>query len=282
MNKKFIIAAVFAVTFFATTPIAHAATSLYYTFNSDGILHESYPMEASSSKYFWLNSGGQMPIKAGLGGTNQGALPATNKWRLLYNQNNPLDTGNGYYPQNLFRWVTRSTWTNISQELPFKIAKLNKTNTPNRDGYSGVLLFARYASDGQTTYYAGVRQDGAVVIKKKYKGTYYTMSQVNGIFSNGSPYNRDSNPEPYPGKQMDGHQVRRRQQGRRHSNSRPLPRQELRYQDRPYLDQGRKRSRCSEQVRFYPGPHDQLCRYPHRLHGRPLRQLPLDGKIVFR
>ncbi len=179
-------------------PTAHAATSLYYTFNSDGTLLESFPMESSSSKYFWLNSGAKLPIKGGFGGTIQGPLPATDPWRVLYGKTNPLDTGNGYYPQNLFRWVTRSTWTSISQELPFKITKLNKTATPNRDGYSGVLLFARYSPDGETTYYAGVRQDGAVVIKKKYKGTYYTMNQVSGVFSNGSPYNRDTNPNLIP------------------------------------------------------------------------------------
>jgi hypothetical protein len=188
---------VFALSLFFI-PTAHAAGSLYYTFNVDGTLEESYPMESSSSKYFWLNSGGKLPIKSGIGGTNHGALPAADKWRVLYAKNNPLDTGDGYYPQNLFRWVTRSTWTNISQELPFRIDKLNKTNTPNRDGYSGVLLFARYASDGQTTYYAGVRQDGTAVIKKKYKGTYYTMLQTGPIFSNGSPYNKDTNPNLIP------------------------------------------------------------------------------------
>jgi hypothetical protein len=197
INKILISSGVFALSLFFV-PTAQAASSLYYTFNSDGTLYESFPMESSSSQYFWLNSGAKLPIKSGVGGTNQGALPATDKWRLLYAKNNPLDTGDGYYPQNLFRWVTRSTWTNISQELPFQITKLNKTNTPNRDGYSGVLLFARYASDGQTTYYAGVRQDGAVVIKKKYKGTYYTMAQVNGIFSNGKPYNKDTNPNLIP------------------------------------------------------------------------------------
>jgi hypothetical protein len=197
IKKLSVTLGLFALSVFIA-PTAQAATSLYYTFNSDGVLAESFPMESSSSKYFWLNSGGKLPIKGGVGGTLQGPLPANDYWRVLYGKNNPLDTGNGYYPQNLFRWVTRSTWTNISQELPFKITKMNLTDTPNRDGYSGVLLFARYASDGQTTYYAGVRQDGTPVIKKKYKGTYYTMSQPAAIFSNGSPYNKDTNPNLIP------------------------------------------------------------------------------------
>jgi len=198
MNKKFIVAAIMGTVFIATTPIAHAATSMYYTFNVDGVLHESWPMDSSSSKYFWLNSGGKLPIENGIGGTIQGKLPTNDKWRQLYAKNNPLDTGNGYYPQNLFRWVTRSTWDNVSQELPFKITEMNLTDTPNRDGYSGVLLFARYQPDGQTTYYAGLRQDGGVVIKKKYNGTYYTLKQVNGVFSNGKPYDRNSNPNLIP------------------------------------------------------------------------------------
>ena len=198
MNKKFIVAAIMGTVFIATTPIAHAATSMYYTFNVDGVLHESWPMDSSSSKYFWLNSGGKLPIENGIGGTIQGKLPTNDKWRQLYAKNNPLDTGNGYYPQNLFRWVTRSTWDNVSQELPFKITEMNFTDTPNRDCYSGVLLFARYQPDGQTTYYAGLRQDGGVVIKKKYNGTYYTLKQVNGVFSNGKPYDRNSNPNLIP------------------------------------------------------------------------------------
>ncbi|MES2216070.1 MAG: hypothetical protein V4481_02130 [Patescibacteria group bacterium] len=203
MNKKFIIMAVFAALFFVTLPTVHAATnSLYYTFNQDGTLAESFPMDSSSSKYFWLNSGGKMVIKNGLGGTQQGPLPAADAWRVLYGKNNPLDTGNGYYPQNLFRFVTRSTWNNLSEELPFKITKMNLTDTPNRDGYSGVLLFSRYSGDGQNTYYAGIRQDGTAVIKKKIKiggassGTYFTMLQTSQIFP--GTYNKTTSPNLIP------------------------------------------------------------------------------------
>lgn len=195
-----VLAGVIAV--LGSTSATHAATSQYYTFNSDGVLHEAGSMSQSSSPYFWLNSGGKMEIKSGIGGTIHGALTATDKWRVLYGKNNPLDTGNGYYPQNLFRFVTKSTWTNVSQELPFKIDKMNLTDTPNRDGYSGILLFSRYSGNGQNTYYAGIRQDGAAVIKKKIQvngassGTYYTMLQKNGIFP--GTYNRTTNANLIP------------------------------------------------------------------------------------
>jgi len=131
-------------------------------------------MSESSSPYFWVNSGAYLPIQDGLGKTVQGALPANDPWRLLYAANNPLDTGNGYYPQNIFRLLTRSTWTDDVQEIQFKIQHTNLTNTPNRDGYSGILFFSRYR-DSDTLYYAGIRMDGKAVIKKKYRGTYYTM-----------------------------------------------------------------------------------------------------------
>ncbi|TSC85556.1 MAG: hypothetical protein G01um10148_942 [Parcubacteria group bacterium Gr01-1014_8] len=39
-----------------------------------------------------------------------------------------------------------------------------------------ILLMSRYI-DKDTLYYAGIRVDGTAVIKKKYKGTYYTMAQ---------------------------------------------------------------------------------------------------------
>lgn len=149
-----------------------------YNFNSDGVLNETGNMNDSSSPYFWLNSGGMMLMKNGIGSTIEGALPTGQFWQVLYGKNNPLDTGNGYYPQNLFRLVTRSTWHNVQSEVAFKIDKVNLTDTPNRDGYSGILMMSRYTGDGQTLYYAGLRQDGTAVIKKKLNGIYYTVAQA--------------------------------------------------------------------------------------------------------
>ncbi len=100
-------------------------------------------------------------------------------------------------PQNIFRLVTKSTWNNFEQSVKFNIAKVNLTNTPNRDGYSGILLMSRYVGDGQTLYYAGIRMDGTSVIKKKYKGTYYTIAS-GPVFSSATPFNRTTNPNLIP------------------------------------------------------------------------------------
>lgn len=156
---------------------APVGPSFYYTFNVDGRLPEAGSMSETWSPYWWVNSGAYLILKGGAGETVQGALPASDYWRVLYSQTNPLDTGNGYYPQNIFRLVTRSSWGNNAQEMRFNIQKTNLTDTPNRDGYSGVLFFSRY-QDEDTLYYAGVRQDGTAVIKKKYHGTYYTLAEA--------------------------------------------------------------------------------------------------------
>ena len=197
---RFILALLFALIPFhptlANTP-AVVSSPFLYTFNSAGVLKESGSMNESSSPYFWLNSGAYLLAQNGLGKTVQGALPATDPWRLLYAANNPLDTGNGYYPQNIFRLVTKNSWTNYVEEMQFKIQHTNLTNTPNRDGYSGVLFFSRYR-DSDTLYYAGIRMDGMAVIKKKVGGTYYTMASAK-VFP--GTYNKQSMPSLLPQRQ---------------------------------------------------------------------------------
>ncbi|KKS85540.1 MAG: hypothetical protein UV60_C0007G0027 [Parcubacteria group bacterium GW2011_GWA2_43_11] len=177
---------------------ARAVTSPFlYTFNADGILYETGSMSESSSPYFWLNSGGKMLFKNGLGSTIMGALPASDRWATLYKSSSSVDTDQGKYPQNLFRLLTRSKWNNASQEVKFKIDKINTTNTPNRDGYSGILLMSRYL-DGNNLYYAGIRMDGEAVIKKKINGTYYTLASKKQVFP--GTYNKSTNPNLIPEK----------------------------------------------------------------------------------
>src|SRR5262249_41763345 len=57
------------------------------------------------------------------------------------------------------------------------------------------LLMSRYQDSGQTLYYTGIRVDGTAVIKKKYKGEYYTMAQ-NPVFK--GTYNRTNTPNLLP------------------------------------------------------------------------------------
>jgi hypothetical protein len=197
--RYFVISFLILIPFHPTVAGVAATVSspFLYTFNTSGTLAEASSMSRSSSPYFWLNSGAYLPMQDGLGKTVQGALPAADPWRLLYATNNPLDTGNGYYPQNVFRLVTRSQWTNAVQEIQFKIQHTNLTDTPNRDGYSGVLFFSRYR-DGDTLYYAGIRMDGMAVIKKKVGGTYYTLA-LTRVFP--GTYDRQKMPTLLPQKQ---------------------------------------------------------------------------------
>ena len=173
---------------------AVVSSPFYYTFKIDGILDEAGKMNNSSSPYFWLNSGGLFYLKNGIGKTIQGELSQFNKWRLAYAISNPIDTDNGYYPQNIFRLVTRSKWQNFSQEAYFKITKMNMSASVNRDVSNGILLFNRY-QDGNNLYYAGIRVDGQAVVKKKINGDYYPIG-ISPVFKGED--NRQSNPNLLP------------------------------------------------------------------------------------
>lgn len=179
-----------------TTSTTGTKASFHYYFKVNGALEEKGSMSESSSPYFWLNSGGRMLIEDGIGKTVQGKLPATDYWRTLYGRTNPLDTDNGYHPQNLLRLITKSKWDSFEQSIKFKIQATNLTDTPNRGGWSGVLMMSRY-QDGYNLYYAGVRMDGTAVIKKKYKGVYYTLAS-GSAFKSATSYNKETNPNLIP------------------------------------------------------------------------------------
>ncbi|MEK7649368.1 MAG: hypothetical protein AAB367_00165 [Patescibacteria group bacterium] len=176
------------------TPSAIITSNFVYTFNVPGKLVESGQMDYSSSPYWWLNSGAYLHIVDGVGKTIDGNLSIIDKWRLIYSSSNPVDTDNGYHPQNIFRLLTRSKWGNFKQEAYFKINKDNLSKSPNRDASNGLLLFNRY-QDGNNLYYVGTRVDGAAVIKKKQNGTYHTIAYKK-IFP--GIYNRDTNPNLLP------------------------------------------------------------------------------------
>lgn len=177
----------------STTP--RIISPFNYYFRIDGILHETKWIDHSTSPYFWLTSGGKFILSSGTGKTIQGELPPTDKWRLAYLGANPIDTDDGYHPQNIFRLVTKSQWKNFSQEIYFKINKDNVSRSPNRNASNGVLFFNRYL-DQDNIYYTGVRVDGAVVIKKKFMGTYYTLAYQK-VFSN-PIYDREVTPDVLP------------------------------------------------------------------------------------
>jgi hypothetical protein len=175
-------------------PAASVGSKFGYNFDSPGVLQEAGNMSYSSSPYWWLSSGAYLYFREGVGATIQGTLPKNDYWRRYYAQSNPTDTDNGYRPQNLFRLTTRSRWQNFRQQAYFRIRRDNLSASPNRNASNGLLLMSRYQNENNL-YYAGIRVDGAAVIKKKYGGKYYTLAYA-PVFP--GVYDRTSSPNLLP------------------------------------------------------------------------------------
>ena len=141
---------------------------------SEYVLNESGRIGTSPDEQWWVNSGGRVIFGRDLFETVHGSISDSDPWRLLYAKNNPLDTDNGYHPQNILRLVNRGNWRNLRQEAYFRIDKDELSRSPNRNASNGVFLFNRYV-DGNNLYYTGLRVDGAAVIKKKIDRIYYTL-----------------------------------------------------------------------------------------------------------
>jgi len=170
-----------------------ATTSLSYAFDAGGMIQETEQQDARNPDW-WLNSGGSFVITEGTGKTIQGELLPLHRWRLAYLFTNPVDTDNGYHPQNVFRLVSRNVWMNPQMSVSFRIVRDNLTDSPNRNESNGVFLMNRYI-DGDNLYYAGIRVDGTAVIKKKYHGVYRTLAQA-PLFA--GSYGRDAMPNLLP------------------------------------------------------------------------------------
>ncbi|MGH7803158.1 MAG: hypothetical protein ACREQJ_02320 [Candidatus Binatia bacterium] len=151
-------------------------------------------MTESANTDWWLNSGGRLTFRDGVGKTLRGELPVGDRWRVAYERGDPLDTEAGAHPQNLFRLVTRQKWLDARQELRFRVRTVSASGSLNRNETNGVLLFHRY-QDGDSLYYAGLRFDGAAVIKKKHGGIYSTLA-YRQIY--GGTWDRDQLPSLVP------------------------------------------------------------------------------------
>lgn len=189
----FVIIAV-AISFAEASAPANVSSPYYYSFNTAGVLHETGNMDASSSPYWWLNSGAKLSISDGTGKTVQSELPPNYFWRLTYLNSNPLDTDEGYHPQNIFRLLTRSRWGNSQESAYFKIIRDQLSSSSNRAAHNGLLLMSRY-QNSNNLYYVGIRVDGKAIIKKKLNGNYYTLAYSQVFPGN---YNRESNPNLLP------------------------------------------------------------------------------------
>jgi len=168
-------------------------------FNKNQTIEEVENISESKDADWWVNSGAFFYQKNGIASTVLGEL-ADAYWQKLYNENDPGETDNGLYPQNIFRLVTKTKWQNLQQEAYFRVIKDNLSSDSHRAASNGLLLFNRY-QDGNNLYYTGVRVDGTAVIKKKINGNYYTMAQK-PFFED--TYNRDNNPNLLPKNQWIG------------------------------------------------------------------------------
>ena len=159
------------------------------------VIKEAGNINDSTNSNFWLNSGGLFYLQNNYGHTILGDLPKYSPWRILYSITNPTDTDNGYHPQNLLRLISRKKEINVSQTLYVLIVKDNLSQSPNRNESNGILLFSRFL-DSNDLYYAGIRVDGTVIIKKKKDGEYYSLAQTS--FFSEDKYDRDLNPSLLP------------------------------------------------------------------------------------
>lgn len=175
-------------------PKGGSLTASVTSLDSTTSLQETGALFESNSSMWWVNSGGYMLTTNGVNETIQGDLPTTDKWYIAYSKANPVDTDGGSHPQNIFRLVNKRKWQNYTEQAYFRITKQNLSASDQRDAWSGLLLFNRYA-DENNLYYAGIRVDGTAVIKSKKKGIYTTLTQV-PVFP--GTYDRVTNPTLLP------------------------------------------------------------------------------------
>lgn len=205
-TKRFIapvfpIAVLFAVILFAVPGSARGGASFSDKFNQKRVINEAGSMDESASPHWWVNSGGKMIVRGGVGQTVQKDLSKKSKWCKLYKKTNSGDTDGGKHPQNIFRLLTKTSWQDFSQQAYFRIRKTNKSESENRNESNGILLMSRYR-DSDNLYYAGVRVDGYAVIKKKLNGEYFTLAYEK--FYGGKKYDRKSRPSLLPKKKSIG------------------------------------------------------------------------------
>ncbi len=152
-----------------------SALQFHDAFEGVRVIEESEAAAVDPSVSWWLNSGGRITVTEGRAASMRGVAIPEDIWRKRYLTNNPRDTDYGTHPQNLLRLVHRHQWRDFSQQAYFKVTAVNLSDSPNRNATNGLFLFNRYQT-GDDLYYTGIRVDGAVVIKKKQNGIYYTMA----------------------------------------------------------------------------------------------------------
>lgn len=166
------------------------------TFDISYEVKEASSLKKSSHKDWWVSSGGYLFSESGEGRTIRGDLDSQDERYRAYRASNPTDTVGGKRPQNVFRLVNTGTYLNTFQEVYGMVTYYDPAGSQYRNASNGILLFNRY-QDANNLYYIGVRVDGGAVIKKKYKGHYYTLAYT-PLFQTNSAYDRDNNPNVLP------------------------------------------------------------------------------------
>lgn len=195
-----ILAAITVFAFGATAKTTEAVTGatiqlpFSYDFRVNGTLDEAKTELTSSSPYWWVTSGGQLVLSQGIGKTLSGNLPSNNRWSQYYAAGNPVATDNGTHPQNVFQMFLRDQVQNPSEQIYVRQINDNLSNSVNRNPWNGISLLLR-RTDDSNYYYAGMRADGGVVIKKKVNGTYQTLGYKK-VFP--GTYNKTTSPNLIP------------------------------------------------------------------------------------
>lgn len=190
-TSKLLILLAFCGAFYWTFPFVQGATSAS---TSPVAVEESNSPASAKDPSWWLESGGFLNAEEDGWKTIEGSLNSEDKWRKHYLRTNPLDTDNGYHPQNIFRLFSLQAYSTPVQELRFVAEHTNLSDSPNRNAKSGVFLYSRYI-DESNYYYAGIQMDGKIAIIKKYAGIFETLAEVE-IFT--GQYERDTNPTLIP------------------------------------------------------------------------------------
>lgn len=182
----------------AVTPEASPlGRSFSDSFSGATTLEEIHDPLTSQSADWWLNSGAYLYREDGRARTVFGALPKGSSWQIRYAngaRDIPSETDGGFYPQNIFRLLTRSKWQDAEQTLYYNIDTYNLSDDKHRSQSNALLLFHRYY-DSDNLYYLGLRVDGAVVIKKKYQGNYTTLAYQQVLEGT---YDRETRPNLIP------------------------------------------------------------------------------------
>ncbi|MES2216426.1 MAG: fibronectin type III domain-containing protein [Patescibacteria group bacterium] len=145
-----------------------------YDFRVDGVMGDANDISGSPSPYWWLETGGRMYLSNCLGSTILGKVPEGSPLQVHYSSIYKILSDNGSHPQNLFQLFMRTSLSNASEEIYVNVQAHNLTNAMNRAPWNGISLFLRYV-DENAHYYAGIRDDGYAVIKKKRDGIYQTL-----------------------------------------------------------------------------------------------------------